>query len=113
MNKGLFSSNSNEWATPQAFFDALDKEFGFNLDPCATPENAKCARYFTAETDGLAQDWGGGGECVLQSSIWPRDRQVGQEVLRRIAEAGYTGCHAHPCENGYGILPRLHLQQGA
>lgn len=59
MNAGLFSSNTPEWATPRAFFDALDAEFHFTLDPCATPENAKCARYFTREQDGLAQDWGG------------------------------------------------------
>lgn len=59
INKGLFSSNTNEWATPQAFFDALNTEFHFDLDPCATPENAKCERYFTVETDGLKKNWGG------------------------------------------------------
>lgn len=59
INNGLFSSNSEEWATPQAFYDELNKEFGFTLDPCATPENAKCTRYFTKETDGLSQSWQG------------------------------------------------------
>ena len=38
----LFSSKTNLWATPQEFFDELDAEFHFTLDPCATPENAKC-----------------------------------------------------------------------
>lgn len=57
INDAMFSSNTNEWATPQAFFDELDKEFNFSLDPCATPQNAKCARYFTKEIDGLAQSW--------------------------------------------------------
>lgn len=57
--KTLFSSATDEWATPQDFFDALNAEFGFTLDPCATHENAKCARYFTVEDDGLAQDWSG------------------------------------------------------
>jgi phage N-6-adenine-methyltransferase len=33
-------------------------EFHFTLDPCATAENAKCARYFTKGQDGLLQDWG-------------------------------------------------------
>lgn len=55
----LFSSKSNEWATPQEFFEELDSEFHFNLDPCATSENAKCRRFFTKEQDGLIQDWGG------------------------------------------------------
>lgn len=52
-----FSSKSNEWATPQDFFDRLDSEFQFDLDPCSDGFNAKCERYFTKEDDGLAQDW--------------------------------------------------------
>lgn len=54
-----FSSATNEWATPQDFFDRLNKQFNFTLDPCATPENAKCEKFFTEEDDGLTQDWGG------------------------------------------------------
>lgn len=52
-----FSSKTNEWSTPQSFFDELDKEFNFTLDPCATQENAKCEKYYTIEDDGLLQDW--------------------------------------------------------
>lgn len=59
MNNSLFSSRSNEWGTPQAFFNRLDAEFGFTLDPCATDENAKCKKYYTIEDDGLSKDWGG------------------------------------------------------
>lgn len=59
INKGLFSSNTSEWETPTAFFKALDAEFHFTLDPCATHENAKCKRYYTIEDDGLTQNWGG------------------------------------------------------
>lgn len=59
INTGLFSSNTNEWATPNAFFAALDAEFHFDLDPCATPENAKCKRFYTIENDGLTKDWVG------------------------------------------------------
>lgn len=60
MNKSLmFSSNSNEWYTPQDFYDKLNKEFSFNLDPCSTHDNAKCDKHFTVEEDGLKQDWGG------------------------------------------------------
>ena len=58
--KGIFSSNSDEWATPQAFFDELNKEFNFDLDACATHENHKCEHYFTKEENGLLQTWGGG-----------------------------------------------------
>lgn len=52
-----FSSKTDLWSTPQNFFDKLDDEFNFTLDPCATPDNAKCDKYFTIEDDGLAQDW--------------------------------------------------------
>lgn len=55
-----FSSATDEWATPQPFFDRLAEEFGgFDLDPCCLPSSAKAPRYFTPETDGLASDWAG------------------------------------------------------
>ena len=55
----LFTSNSDEWETPQEVFDELDREFHFNLDPCSTDENSKCWMHFTKEQNGLQQDWGG------------------------------------------------------
>ena len=54
-----FSSKTNEWATPQNFFNQLNEEFEFNLDPCATHENNKCDNYYTLEEDGLKQNWDG------------------------------------------------------
>ena len=71
INEAMFTSKTNEWATPQAFFDELDKEFNFTLDPCATPQNAKCARYFTKEIDGLSQSWR--GEIVFCNPPYGRD----------------------------------------
>ena len=53
----MFSSQTDLWATPQAFFDTLNAEFHFDLDVCATPENAKCEQYYTKQQDGLAQKW--------------------------------------------------------
>lgn len=67
----MFSSKSNEWSTPQKFFDELDNEFDFNLDPCATHENAKCSKYFTMEDDGLLQDWGGIGYFATLPMVGP------------------------------------------
>lgn len=57
--KLMFSKKSDEWSTPQWFYEALDTIFDFNLDPCASDENHKCDDYYTMETDGLAQDWQG------------------------------------------------------
>lgn len=55
--EALFSSATDEWSTPDSFMARLP--FTFDLDVCATPENAKAPRYFTKEQDGLVQDWKG------------------------------------------------------
>lgn len=52
-----FSSATDDWATPQEFFDELDAEFDFTLDVCASDSNAKCGLYFTRDDDGLSQTW--------------------------------------------------------
>lgn len=59
MDKIHFSTGKDNWGTPQDLFDALNKEFGFTLDPCADDNNHKCAKYYTKEQDGLAQSWAG------------------------------------------------------
>jgi len=59
ISEKLYSSKSDEWYTPQKLYEELDAEFHFNLDPCATPESAKCEMYYTKEQDGLSQKWGG------------------------------------------------------
>jgi phage N-6-adenine-methyltransferase len=51
-------SDRIDWETPPEVFAPLHEEFGFTLDVCAFPHNAKCARYFTANDDGAVQDWG-------------------------------------------------------
>lgn len=81
INKGLFTSNTDIWSTPQYVFDALDKEFNFNLDVCALPENAKCANYFTPEIDGLKQDWIGNCYCNP-----PYGREIGKWVEKSYLE---------------------------
>jgi ribosomal protein L24E len=49
----IYSSKSCEWSTPPDLFRRLNARYGpFDLDPCATPENATCARFYTAEEDG-------------------------------------------------------------
>lgn len=80
VSKALFSSGDRggtvDWSTPQELFNNLNREFGFTLDVCATPENAKCARYFTKEADGLARGWG-------QDVCWmnpPYGREIGKWV---------------------------------
>ena len=83
INSGLMSSKTSEWATPQAFFDELNKDFKFTLDPCATAENAKCHRYFTKEQNGLLQSWK--GERVFCNP--PYGKEIGEWVKKCAEEA--------------------------
>ena len=55
----MFSSKNNDWSTPQDFFDNLNQEFNFTLDPCADIYNHKCEKYYTEEDDGLSKSWEG------------------------------------------------------
>jgi phage N-6-adenine-methyltransferase len=57
--KTKFGTGKQDWETPESVFAPLNAEFGFTLDVCATAENAKCSRYFTATNDALKQPWEG------------------------------------------------------
>lgn len=88
-------------ATPPELFDPLDARFGFTLDACALPENAKCSRYFTPEQDGLAQSWAG-------EVIWcnPPYSNIGPWVEKAWAEAMAAKAivllvPANRCEQGW------------
>lgn len=83
LNNGLFTSNTDEWTTPQAFFDKLNAEFDFTLDPCATKQNAKCERYYTKEEDGLKKSRE--GECVFCNP--PYGREIAKWVKKAHEEA--------------------------
>lgn len=53
----LHSSKRHDWETPQSLFDSLNKVYDFEIDVCATENNAKVPTYFSPEMDGLAQTW--------------------------------------------------------
>lgn len=71
------SSKSTTWETPQEFFDKLNTEFGFEIDVCATNDNAKCNTYFTPERNGLKQNWQ--GICWMNP---PYGREIGKWVKK-------------------------------
>ena len=56
----MFSSNKDDWETPQALFDELNKQFNFNLDAAATMDNKKCEYWLH---DALISNWNGRGWC--------------------------------------------------
>ena len=53
----MFSSASDDWETPQAFFDDLNAEFNFTFDVCASDKNHKTEEYYPEDVDGLTQKW--------------------------------------------------------
>lgn len=55
----MFSSEKDDWETPQDLFDELDEEFHFTLDAASSDLNAKCEKHYTIEDDGLSQSWEG------------------------------------------------------
>ena len=80
-----FSSATDDWATPPEVFAALDREFSFDLDVCASATNHKCARFFTVADDGLAQEWTG--------TVWmnpPYGRAIG-DWMKKAADAADAG----------------------
>lgn len=82
MNKDLmFSSKSDMWETPQYLFDRLDRKFHFDIDVCATEENAKCKRYYTKEQDGLSQEWKGICWC---------NPPYGREIIKWVRKASIS-----------------------
>mgnify|MGYP001170036786 FL=1 len=77
-----YSSNSNEWYTPNDLYEKLNMEFKFNLDPCATKENAKCDKFYTKRDDGLSKKWSG---RVFVNP--PYGREIGKWVEKSYKES--------------------------
>ena len=84
LNQGLFSSEKQDWCTPQQFFDELDAEFHFVLDAAATHQNSKCKRCFTPEDDGLIQNSDVGGAVYCNP---PYGKEIGLWVKKAYEEA--------------------------
>lgn len=90
-NEGMRSSVTDLWATPDDFFKEIDREFRFNIDVCATSDNAKCDSYYTRECDGLSKDWS--GRCWMNP---PYGREIGKWVEKAFNSN---------CEVVVGLLP--------
>jgi len=77
-----FSSRRIDWSTPDDLFADLNAIFHFDLDACACPSNAKCARFYTVDEDALSQRWNG--------TVWmnpPYGRQIGAFMKKAFEES--------------------------
>lgn len=87
MSNVHFSSATPEWYTPQEFFDRLNAEFAFTLDPCSTHENAKCDRHFTRDDNGLEKSWA--GESVFMNP--PYGREISEWMRKAYDSCNQSG----------------------
>ena len=77
-----------DWRTPPELFAALHREFGFTVDAAASDANALLPRYWTAETDGLAQSWA--GEVVWCNPPYGAETKKWTRKAREEAAKGAT-----------------------
>ena len=103
----MFSSKSDNRATPIAFYEKLNEEFNFTLDPCADDTNHKCDRYFTKEQDGLKQSRD--NEIVFCNP--PYWREIKKRVEKWAKSRGGGSYYATSCKNGYKSISWLHISQ--
>ena len=59
--KDIFITKADEWGTPKEFFDKLDKEFNFTLDPCGDKSRILKEGMITWDIsdNGLTRTWRG------------------------------------------------------
>lgn len=93
----LFSSATDEWETPQAFFDAYRREFDLCVDVAASANNTKCHDYFGPTRvdpkyrDGLTADWSQFGSL---SRCWmnpPYSRGLQAKFIAKAADERRKG----------------------
>lgn len=111
MTSGLMGpADTVEWGTPKDLFDKLDAEFHFTLDVCASDGMQMCQRYYNPQTDGLAQEWGGGGGSMLdEPTLRTGDHQVGAQGRHIPGHHGglIASTHGYPLVSG--VRPAIRL----
>ena len=70
---------------PRRLYQKYNDVFNFETDVCATHENAKCANYYTEETNGLSQNWK--GICWMNP---PYGRTI-KQWMKKAYESSLTG----------------------
>lgn len=97
VNKGIYTSDRDDWETPEELFHELDAEFHFTLDVAANDKNAKCEEYFTPERNGLLQSWKTSG------SVWcnpPYGKDIWKWCKKAFEEA----------QNGQTVVMLIHAR---
>jgi phage N-6-adenine-methyltransferase len=94
MSKDIISSNMaiadrNSWSTPDYIYKWLNSLYNFDIDLCASKENAKVLSCFlTKETDALKQDWSDYGYRGFINPPYGRG-EIANFIEKAIEQAGY------------------------
>tara|TARA_A100001391_G_C5073854_1_gene278804 strand:- start:1167 stop:1601 length:435 start_codon:yes stop_codon:yes gene_type:complete len=89
MNQVHFSSQTDDWYTPQYIIDDVKNKYNlknFDLDPCCNLENKKALVGFYKKDDGLSKNWFG--------DVWmnpPYGRVIGRWI-KKAYEESQKGC---------------------
>ena len=84
INQGLMTSNTDLWSTPRDFFDDYNAIYHFDVDVCATAENALCAKFYSPEDNGLSKEWH--GVCWMNPPY-------GREIIKWMKKAYESSLH--------------------
>jgi len=101
------TSNTPEWATPQDFFDEINKEFNLEVDVCADKTNSKCLAYWNKQDDGLSKDWSD-MRCWMNP---PYGREIGKWIKKAATGGGRRSCLSSTGTYGHPLVSRLYIQQ--
>lgn len=83
-----YMSEKSDWETPTDFYNLLDEEFHFKLDPCCNIDNQKCEFGYTLKEDGLKMPWSPFGSVFMNPPY-------GKEIVRwmkKAYEESLEGC---------------------
>ena len=83
INKGMYTSNKDDWETPQELFDELKKEFDIRFDVCASEQNAKYEHFWTKEDDCLSKQW------TLHIGAFWMNPPYGRQIAKFIKKASF------------------------
>ena len=87
VDQSWFNAKSVEYETPDEIFSPLNNIHNFTLDVAANKNNAKCARFFSQEDDGLNKSWS--GEVCWMNPPYGR---VMQKWIRKAHAEWKRGC---------------------
>ncbi len=85
-----FSSEKQEWETPQKLFDVLNLEYNFTIDLAANENNAKCDNFFSIEDNAMERNWD--GTCWLNPPYGDSKYRLDKWVEKAHEESKKDSC---------------------